>query len=155
MKVVKIFRSVLLIALMPGTMATSLWAQNAVEMRQYELLKVSRSVAIESNSMVRVQGGRLQAVPGFKFVQIREHQVFVLVPEDHNQLIVDFHSLMQLQKINGNEPALRLYCGRGCQIRRVSRSSVECLSSCSDRWQHAPVSSSAAVIIPAYHLQGR
>lgn len=134
--------------------------QNCLGFKGLDILNIARQIDPSAIPMVTITDHVLVAKSGFKFVQLRDTETFVLVPDDYQGRFVDFEEMLPKNAkgkyaLDVSKLTARLICQAGstsrpCRHLRISRSEVGCQSCAGARWVSASLLAETAVLIPVY-----
>ncbi len=139
-------------------------AQNCLGLKNIDILNIAKQIDPQTIGNVTVRGNKITSASGFKFVQLRDTETFILVPEDYQDRFIDFQELLSENAkgkyvLDINKLTARLICQSGiepkrkCKHERISRTEVGCAHCPSSKWLSASVLSDVAIIIPNYRLK--
>lgn len=135
--------------------------QNCLGLKGLDILNIARQIDPSAIPMVTIRDHVLVAKSGFKFVQLRDTETFVLVPDDYQGRFVDFEEMLPKNAkgkyaLDVSKLTARLICqgagstSRHCRHQRISRSEVGCQSCAGARWVSASLLAETTVLIPVY-----
>lgn len=141
--------------------STSSSAQNAVGIKNLEILNIAQSIDWKKMNVVEIHGNMLRALEGFKWVQINNRDTYILLPDEYQESVVDFRLLLpgpgrNFKTLNPKGFSYRIFCSGNsladngiCSIKRRSRTELQCECP-AGQWKIAPYTSRDAIIIPAF-----
>jgi len=139
--------------------ASTVWGQNCLGLENQEILNVAKKVDFEKLNYVRIKGGVVSCAPGFKFVQLRDTETFILVPTEYQGRVIDFKALLPKSfggkyVLNPTRLTSKIACvggtGKPCEHSRIAKTQVGCQQCTGVKWTGAAIASDKAIIIPAY-----
>ena len=152
------YRVILLIVL--NLCSAGLIAQNCLGMQNQDILNIAKQFKPDQLKNVIVEKNRIIARPEFKFVQLRNTETFILVPDEFQDRVIDFSLLLpensQLRYVlDLNQLTARLECQNrnqklNCQQERIGKNSVGCRNCLDAEWLTASPLSKNAILIPPY-----
>lgn len=139
-------------------------AQNCLGLKNIDILNIARQIDPQTIANVTVRGSKITSASGFKFVQLRDTETFVLVPEGYQGRFIDFQELTVSPDqsrfvLDSDRLTAKLICQssiepkRKCKHERISRTEVGCAHCPAVKWLSASVLSDVAIIIPPYRLK--
>jgi hypothetical protein len=128
------------------------------------MLNIARQLDLSTLENVSIKQNSISAHKGFKFVQLRNTETYVMVPEAYQGRIIDFRGLAADSSrstfvLDPSRLTAKIICtlrsgGKEvCEHQRISRSEVGCLASDAVQWVSAPALSEKFIIIPPYIKQ--
>lgn len=139
-------------------------AQNCLGLKNIDILNIARQIDPQTITNVTVRGSKITSASGFKFVQLRDTETFILVPEDYQGRFIDFQELAVSVNqgrfvLDSDRLTAKLICQSGiepkrkCKHERISKTEVGCTHCPAVKWFSASVLSDASIIIPPYRLK--
>lgn len=135
-------------------------AQNCLGTKNLDVLNIAKQFNPERLINVLIDNDRITAAPDFKFVQLRNTETFILVPEGYQDRVIDFNMLLPGNSrlpwvLDLNQLTARLICrdrsgSQTCRQERLSKNSVGCKNCGNLEWITAPALSEKAILIPVY-----
>ena len=140
---------------------TGAFAQNSLGIQNLDILNIAKQIDPAKLRFVEVDQGKLIANPGFKFVQLRDTETFILVPDSFRDRVVDMSSflaqnsrdkiVLDTRKLTAklicqSSPGLRTHC----RHIRLAKNIVSCKNCRNMKWISASVLSDIGIIIPPY-----
>jgi hypothetical protein len=136
-------------------------AQNCLGLKNIDILNIAKQIDPLTIANVTVRGNKITSASGFKFVQLRDTETFILVPEDYQGRFIDFQELAASADqsrfvLDSDRLTAKLICQSGnepkrkCKQERISRTEVGCAHCPAVKWLSASVLSDVAIIIPPY-----
>ena len=142
-------------------MITFLSAQNCVGLHNMEILNIARQLDINRLEHISFKSNSIVAESGFKFVQLRNTETFVLVPEEYQVRFIDFRELLSNTgrssfKLDGSKMTGKITCvaisgEKGdCKHQRISKTEIGCTACTEVKWISASSLTDKSIIIPPY-----
>ncbi len=120
---------------------------------------MAKKVDFDKLNYVRIKGGLVTCAPGFKFVQLRDTEIYILVPTEYQGRVIDFKALLPKNFpgkffLNPTRLTAKIACiggnGKPCLHMRVAKTQVGCNDCVGVKWMGATIASERAIIIPPY-----
>ena len=131
-------------------------AQNCLGIKNLDALNVAKQVDLDQIAFVSFSKNKIIAKPLFKFVQLRDTETFILVPDAYQDRVIDIHDLFSQNSrlpyvIDVNGLTARLICEHSgnkkgpCLQRRIAKNEVGCRECQDVRWVSASSLSEKAI----------
>lgn len=138
-----------------------LHAQNCAGLHNMDILNIAKQMDTDQLEHVVLKTNTIAAKPGFKFVQLRDTEIFILVPEEYQVRFIDFQELLSNtigidfvldgSKMTGKITCLPRSIGIGeCKHQRISKTEIGCPACMAVKWISASALSNKSIIIPPY-----
>ncbi|MBK8504858.1 MAG: hypothetical protein IPL46_23190 [Saprospiraceae bacterium] len=152
---------VLGVALILSSLIYQLSGQNCVGLQNLDVLNIARQIDPRTLANVSIKQNSISAHRGFKFVQLRDTETYIMVPEEYQDRFIDFRALainaaqstfvLDVTKLTAKIICTARSGGQNvCKHQRISRSEVGCLASAAVQWVSAPALAQKFIIIPHY-----
>ena len=149
------------IALIMVSIVGVLSAQNCAGLLNVEILNIAKQMDLQKLEHVIIKRNSIVAKPGFKFVQLRDTETFILVPEQYQVRFIDFQELLSNSivgtfALDGSKMTGKITCVSGfgyssdCKHQRISKIEIGCPACSAVKWISASSFSDKSIIIPPY-----
>lgn len=137
-----------------------LQGQNCIGLKNTDILNISKEPDLTEIDHVVFRNNRIVAESNFKFVQLRNTETYILVPEDYQDRIIDFNLLLarnsnlpyvlDLKRMTARVSCRAMNGNVTCKQLRIKRNEVGCLSCPELKWTPASFMDEKFILIPAY-----
>ena len=153
-------KQVLVTALVLTQFVVYLQSQNSIGLKNTDILNISKEPNLSEIDHVDFRDNRIVAQPNFKFVQLRNTETYILVPEDFQDRIIDFNILLDsnsklpyvldLKRMTARISCQPLNSKVPCKQLRKNRNEISCTSCAELKWISASSMDEKFILIPAY-----
>ncbi|MCB0688757.1 MAG: hypothetical protein KDC53_19600 [Saprospiraceae bacterium] len=138
----------------------NLTAQNCLGIKNMDVLNIAKNLDLTQLSYVTLDQKKLIASPEFKFVQLRDTDTFILVPDGFQGRVIDFKLLLaedtsidyvlDLRKMTVRIVPILGNSRQTCNYKRLSKAEISSLDCPDSKWTVVPPSIENAIIVPPY-----
>jgi hypothetical protein len=157
----KLYTKVLLTVLIAIFVLTNVKSQNCAGIQDLDILNIAKQVDVVKIKNISITPGKIKADTGFKFVQLRDTETYVLVPDDFQGRILSLAAFLPTRSkssiiLDKDKMAAKLVCqvnsntDQHCRHLRISKQVLGCTNCPDAKWTSASVLSDVGVIIPPY-----